>query len=193
MAKPAIFLDRDGVIIENRDAYVRSWDDVEIFEEALETVIKLKTTDYLIVIVTNQSAVGRQIITIEEAEAINNRLIDIIHDRGGRIDGAYICPHSPDDDCHCRKPEPGMLLQAANELDIDLAESIMIGDALTDLEAGIRAKVKQTILLETGRGSAQSALPEAANYKDSLRSPDLSHAIDTYFTELYPLHDENDE
>jgi len=75
MLKPAIFLDRDGVIIENRDAYVRSWDDVEIFEDALETVLKLKSTQHLIVIVTNQSAVGRNIITIEEANAINDKLV----------------------------------------------------------------------------------------------------------------------
>ncbi len=184
MLKPAIFLDRDGVIIENRDAYVRSWGDVEIFEDALETVINLKSTRYLIVIVTNQSAVGRNIITIEEANAINDKLVSIIESQGGRIDAVYICPHSPDDNCQCRKPQPGMLHQAAKDLNINLAESIMIGDALSDLEAGIRAGLKHTILLETGRGLVQAALPESVNYAASLKSPNLTKAIDTYFEDF---------
>ncbi|MFK7803643.1 MAG: D-glycero-alpha-D-manno-heptose-1,7-bisphosphate 7-phosphatase [Anaerolineae bacterium] len=189
MAKPAIFLDRDGVIIENRDAYVRSWDDVEIFDDAVETVVKLKSTQYLIVIVTNQSAVGRKIITIEGATAINNRLVSIIEDRGGFVDGVYICPHSPIDNCNCRKPRPGMLLQAAEDLDIDLAESIMVGDALTDLEAGIQAGVKHTFLLETGRGLRQTTLPEFANYEQSLKSSNLTSAMNTLFMEILNCQD----
>ena len=182
MFKPAIFLDRDGVIIENRDAYVRSWDDVEIFEEAIDTLVRFQHLPYLIVIVTNQSAVGRGIISFEEAVGINDRLISIIKNRGGRIDGVYICPHSPEDNCNCRKPKPGLLLSAARDLKIDLKNSIMIGDALTDLEAGIQAGVKDTILLETGRGLLQASLPEAANYESSYRFPDLTAAFERYFS-----------
>lgn len=183
MSKPAIFLDRDGVIIENRDAYVRSWDDVEIFESAIDTLIGIEHFPYLIVIVTNQSAVGRGIITFEQAVEINDRLVSIIRDRGGRVDGVYICPHSPTDRCDCRKPKPGMLLSAAQALDIDLENSIMVGDALTDLEAGIQAGVKDTILLETGRGLLQASLPQAEEYKSSLRFPDLTAAVESYFTD----------
>ena len=181
MSKPAIFLDRDGVIIENRDAYVRSWDDVEIFDTAVDTLARMISLPYLIVVVTNQSAVGRGIISYEQAVEINDRLVSIIQNRGGRIDGVYICPHSPADECDCRKPKPGMLLSAAKELDIDLENSIMVGDALTDLEAGIQAGVKDTILLETGRGRLQASLPQAAEYGNSLRFPDLAAAIESYF------------
>ncbi|MEM7348157.1 MAG: HAD family hydrolase [Chloroflexota bacterium] len=181
MAKPAIFLDRDGVMIENRDSYVRSWDDVEIFDEAIETLVQMRNLPYVIVIVTNQSAVGREIISLEQANFINNKLVSIIREKGGRIDGVYICPHSPIDNCDCRKPKPGMLLQAAQDLHINLAESIMIGDALTDLEAGIQSGVKDTILLETGRGKAQASLPQASNYQSSLRFLTLTEAIETYF------------
>lgn len=191
MSKPAIFLDRDGVIIENRDAYVRSWADVEIFEQAIETVVALQPLPYHIVIVTNQSAVGRGIISLAQAVGINDRLVEIIHNRGGRIDKVYICPHSPAAGCDCRKPKPGMLLTAAQELDIDLAESIMIGDALTDLEAGIQAGVKDTILLATGRGSVQAALPQAEKYSSSLRFPDLTAAIGHYFEDELFLNVKN--
>lgn len=162
---PAIFLDRDGVIIENRADYVRSWDDVEIYPQALEALARIHTSPYKIVIVTNQSAVGRGIISRSTADAINERVVEEIERANGRVDAVFMCPHAPEAGCSCRKPEPGLLLQAANRLSIDLKRSIMIGDALTDLEAGQAAGISSLALVATGRGAVQAQLPEMARFR----------------------------
>ncbi len=153
---PAIFLDRDGVIVENRENYIRSWDDMEIYDQALAALARAARTSYKIVIVTNQSAVGRGIISLETAWEINRRLIGIIEASGGRVDGIFMCPHAPQDECNCRKPKPGLLLQAAEALSIDLSRSILIGDALSDLQAGQAAGIQQVALVRTGRGAEQA-------------------------------------
>ncbi|RMF47692.1 MAG: D-glycero-beta-D-manno-heptose 1,7-bisphosphate 7-phosphatase [Anaerolineae bacterium] len=160
--RPAIFLDRDGVIIENRANYVRTWKDVVFYEQALEALRRLRDTPYAVVIVTNQSAVGRGILTREQADEINRKVVAHIRSAGGRIDAAYLCPHAPDAGCACRKPHPGMLLQAAKELSLDLTHSWMVGDALTDIQAGQAAGVGHTVLVRTGRGRAQLPLVQAA-------------------------------
>lgn len=152
---PAIFLDRDGVLIENRSNYVRDWSDVKIYPEAISALSHSAIKNYKIVIVTNQSAVGRGIISLETANEINSRLVNLIHRHGGQVDGVYMCPHKPDDDCFCRKPRPGLLLQAAKEMSLDLQSSWMIGDAWSDVLAGQSAGVQQAILLKTGRGEVQ--------------------------------------
>lgn len=159
--RPALFLDRDGVIIENCDNYVRSWADVEIYPQALQALAAFSEQPYAIVIVTNQSVVGRGYVPLAEIEAINNRLIEVIRRAGGRVDAAFICPHSPDDNCNCRKPKPGLLLQAAEALGLNLGRSVMVGDALSDVAAGRAAGVAQSILLRTGRGRQQERLPGA--------------------------------
>lgn len=174
---PAIFLDRDGVIIENRPNYVRSWADVSIYPQALAALAALRPTPYKIIIVTNQSAVGRGIISLTTAQGINERLVRLIERENGRIDAVYLCPHTPQAACACRKPQPGMLLQAAQEHNLDLSRSIMVGDALTDLEAGLAAGVGQTILLRTGRGQAQAQLPAAATFSPLLLHIDLLSAV----------------
>ena len=118
----AIFLDRDGVIIENRDNYVRSWLDVSFVPRSIDALVGMYDGPYKLVIVTNQSAVGRGLISLREANSINRRIIQKIEDTGGRIDQVYMCPHSPAQACSCRKPEPGLLLKAARELNINLRE-----------------------------------------------------------------------
>lgn len=181
---PAIFLDRDGVLIENRAEYVRNWSQVVIFPEAIRALASSKLDNYKVVIVTNQSAVGRGIIPLETAEEINLRLVRLIRAQGGRIDGVYLCPHSPDDGCDCRKPRPGLLLRAAEELSLDLKRSWMVGDAWSDVQAGQAAGVQGAIILRTGRGTAQLSLPQPEDVSNFLVCDDLSQAID-----VIPNHD----
>jgi D-glycero-D-manno-heptose 1,7-bisphosphate phosphatase len=157
---PAIFLDRDGVIIENQALYVRNWADVILFPQALQALVHLNLSPFKIIIVTNQSAIGRGIITHQQADAINERLLSIINLSGGRIDGIYLCPHAPEEHCTCRKPQPGLILKAAGELSIDLSQSIIIGDAWSDLLAGKRAGVSRLVLVKTGRGIEQATRME---------------------------------
>lgn len=162
---PALFLDRDGVIIENRPGYVRSWADVSIYPQALQALASIRKSSYRIVIVTNQSAVGRGLISLQTAHQINRQLLSEIEAAGGRIDGVFMCPHAPGKNCACRKPKPGLLLDAAQGLSLDLTRSVLIGDALTDLSAGQAAGISKTILVRTGRGAVQAALPEANRLK----------------------------
>jgi len=140
---PALFLDRDGVFIENRANYVRSWADVEFFPQALDALARIREIPYKIIVVTNQSAVGRGIMSWETAVNLNNRILGVVREANGRIDACYLCPAKPGIDDPCRKPRPGMLLQAAQEHNLDLNQSYMIGDALTDIQAGQAAGVKQ--------------------------------------------------
>lgn len=176
MKQPAIFLDRDGVIIENCSNYVRSWADVAIFPQAIAALAAIHDCPYRIVLVTNQSAVGRGHITLATATAINDRLLAHVRAAGGRIDAVYMCPHGPDDGCDCRKPQPGLLLQAAEELGIDLSRSVMIGDALSDVMAGQAAGVR-AVLLRTGRGRVQERLPAAAALPPFLIYDTLADAL----------------
>lgn len=152
---PAIFLDRDGVVIENRADYVREWSHVSLIPNAIEALSGFHRKGFKIILVTNQAAVAHGLITLHDAQQINERLVYTIKDRGGWVDGVFMCPHKPEDNCICRKPQPGMLLQAASEFSIDLRTSWMVGDAWTDLLAGQAAGVERTIMVRTGRGAAQ--------------------------------------
>ena len=174
---PAIFLDRDGVLIENRADYVRNWSQVEIFYEAVKALSGSGIEKYKIVIVTNQTAVGRNLMSLETAQGINNKLRIAIKQMGVEIDGIYMCPHVAEDQCNCRKPQPGMLLQAAKELSLDLSASWMIGDAWSDLLAGQAAGVRGVIMVKTGRGTSQLLLSRPENLRDHFVCNNLSEAL----------------
>ncbi len=178
---PAIFLDRDGVLIENRSDYVRDWSQVKTYPQAMGVLTLSAIKNYKVVIVTNQSAVGRGLISLKTAIGINDRLVKLIENQGGQVDGVYICPHKPDDDCSCRKPKPGLLLQAAKELSLDLRRSWMIGDAWSDVQAGQSAGVRQAILLKTGRGREQLSQFRPENIPSCLIFDDLFQAITAVF------------
>jgi D-glycero-D-manno-heptose 1,7-bisphosphate phosphatase len=179
---PAIFLDRDGVIIENRDNYVRSLDDIIFYPQALKALAHAAESYYRIIIITNQSAVGRGIITLKQAQDINLKVVSEIEKYGGRVDGVFMCPHSPAAHCVCRKPQPGLFFQAARKFSIDMNNSIMIGDALTDILAGKAAGVPSRFLVLTGRGAAQSKLPGAEELQPFRTFETLDKAI------VYLLH-----
>ena len=174
---PAVFLDRDGVIIKNRANYVRSWSDVSIYPQALTALAELSHAPYKTIIVTNQSAVGRGLISLDDAQIINERLVQEINRAGGRIDRVYMCPHAPDDGCNCRKPKPGLLLRAAHELSLDMSRSLLIGDALSDLFAGYAAQIPQVALVRTGRGATEAQLPAASSLRPLYIYDTLSSAL----------------
>jgi D-glycero-D-manno-heptose 1,7-bisphosphate phosphatase len=153
---PAVFLDRDGVIVENRPDHVKSWAEVRFLDKTFDAMARLTETPTAVVIVSNQAVVGRGIITLEQAWDVQDQIVRAIEARGGRIDASYLCPHHPDDGCLCRKPAPGMLRQAAEELGLDLKHSWLVGDAITDMQAG-QAVGARCILVRTGRGAEQEA------------------------------------
>jgi D-glycero-D-manno-heptose 1,7-bisphosphate phosphatase len=153
----AVFLDRDGVIVENRLEHVKCWSEVRFLEGTLAAMRRLAASSRAIVIVSNQGVVGRGLLDEEVAWQLQRRIVAEIVAGGGRVDASYLCPHHPQAGCDCRKPAPGMLLRAARELDLDLSRSWLVGDALSDLEAARAAGVRG-ILVRTGRGSEQQAL-----------------------------------
>ena len=179
---PSIFLDRDGVLIENRSDYVRDWSQVKIIPEAIRALSLAPIKKYKVVIVTNQSVVGRGLVLLKTAQEINQRLINLIRGQGGQIDGVYMCPHKPDDGCTCRKPLPGLLLQAAQDLSLDLQRSWMIGDAWSDVRAGEAAGLRGTILLKTGRGTEQLLQARLEKVTDNLVFDNLPLALETIFS-----------
>jgi histidinol-phosphate phosphatase family protein len=150
----AIFLDRDGVICENRSDYVKSWREFKFLPGAKDSVSALSRLGLPIVVVTNQAGINRGLVSAAVVEDIHQRMVAELAAHGGRVDRVICCPHRPEDHCDCRKPEPGMLVRAAKEMGIDLARSYMVGDAATDLMAGQKVGC-HTFLVLSGRGFQQ--------------------------------------
>jgi len=140
----AIFLDRDGVI--NRSAgdgkYITHWQEMRFLPGVVEAIGLLNRGGFLVIVVTNQRCVAKGLITTEGLEALHQKMRSELALAGARIDQVYYCPHDAQQACGCRKPAPGMLLQAAQEHVISLSESWMVGDSASDVEAGRRAGCK---------------------------------------------------
>jgi histidinol-phosphate phosphatase family protein len=153
--KPAVFLDRDGVINRNPPYYVKSWEEFLFLSEVLPAFNRMSALPWPIVIITNQSAVGRGIIEIQALINIHTQMLREIEEAGGRIDGLYVCPHRPDERCTCRKPGPGLILKAAAELDLDLGQSAFLGDSRSDILAAVNAGVQPVYM----RGAEDANIP----------------------------------
>ncbi len=149
-----IFVDRDGVINENRSDYVKSWDEFRFLPGSKEAIVRLTRAGHRIIVCTNQACIARGIISVETVEDIHRRMLAEITQAGGKIERIYYCSHGKDENCFCRKPRPGMLLRARDELGIDMNDAIFIGDSITDVCAGVAAGV-QAVLVLTGLGRDQ--------------------------------------
>jgi D-glycero-D-manno-heptose 1,7-bisphosphate phosphatase len=140
--RKAVFLDRDGVInrkAPTEDEYITRWDEMEILPGVGQAIGWLNCLGFKVIVVTNQRGVAKGLITVAQLAAIHEQMRQHLAREGARIHGVYYCPHELAPPCTCRKPEPGMLLEAARAHDIDLAVSWMIGDSDKDIEAGKRA------------------------------------------------------
>jgi len=144
----AVLLDRDGVITRRREDYVKSWDEVELLPGAADALARLCEAGYRVAVVTNQSAVGRGLMTMDTLDAIHRALDTVVGAAGGEIDAFLVCPHRPDAGCDCRKPRPGLLLQAARRLGIDLATTPMVGDQPSDVAAALAAGCRPILVGE---------------------------------------------
>jgi D-glycero-D-manno-heptose 1,7-bisphosphate phosphatase len=142
----AIFLDRDGVINQERKDYVKNLEEFKIFDNVADAISLLKKENFLVVVITNQSAINRKLLSIENLEKIHEFLKKYLKKNNTSLDGIYYCPHTPDECCACRKPKPGLLLKAASDLNIDLNNSWMIGDSKTDIDAAKTAGCNSILL-----------------------------------------------
>lgn len=146
---PAVFLDRDGTLMHDVD-YCGDPDAVEMFDDVPDALAQLKRAGFRLIVITNQSAIGRGYFSEADYFAVNERLNGEIG--GELIDGWYHCPHHPRDGCECRKPSPKLVVDAAREHDLDLSRSFFIGDKTSDIECGRNAGLT-TVLVRTGYGS----------------------------------------
>ena len=138
----AIFLDRDGVLNKDRSDYVKNIDELEIFSNIGKCIKQINDRGFLVIVVTNQSAIGRKLITNNDVENIHNHIQNFLKKHNAKIDAFYYCPHHPIDNCDCRKPKSGLLIKAAHDFSVDLKNSWMIGDHDRDIESGISAGCK---------------------------------------------------
>ncbi|WP_320042208.1 D-glycero-beta-D-manno-heptose 1,7-bisphosphate 7-phosphatase [uncultured Desulfobacter sp.] len=152
MTEYTVFIDRDGVINHDSDAYIKHPDEFHFISKSPEAVALLSAGGFQVILITNQSAVGRGMISESTLDAILKKMILGVEQAGGRIKDIFFCPHTPDQGCDCRKPEPGMILQAMKRHNIDLKKAFMIGDSAKDIECGKNAGCAQTILVKTGNG-----------------------------------------
>ncbi|WP_213993224.1 D-glycero-beta-D-manno-heptose 1,7-bisphosphate 7-phosphatase [Sodalis sp. dw_96] len=154
---PAIFLDRDGTLNVDH-GYVYEIDDFQFIDGAIEAMQELKKMGFALVVVTNQSGIARGKFTEDQFTRLTEWMDWSLADRDVELDGIYFCPHHPDigegeyrQDCDCRKPKPGMLLDAQKFLHIDMAASYIVGDSIKDIQAGKAAGVGTTVLVRTGK------------------------------------------
>lgn len=153
-----VLLDRDGVLNREGDPFVLTPSQLELLPGAADAVARMNDAGFDVVVVTNQSCVGRGLIDGAALEAVHERLRELLAESNGTLVDIYACPHTPAEGCRCRKPRPGLLLDAAHEHDIDLASTWFVGDALPDLEAALAAGCRPA-LVRTGKG-AQTERPD---------------------------------
>lgn len=157
----AVFLDRDGVITQEPPYYAHKLSELELLPKSADAIRLLNESGFLVVVACNQAGIAHGYYGEEDAILFNQAMKDNLARKGARIDAVYYCPHHPEArieryrvDCNCRKPEPGMLTRAGKELNLDLQQSFMVGDKLSDVEAGKRAGCK-TIMVKTGQGAEE--------------------------------------
>jgi D,D-heptose 1,7-bisphosphate phosphatase len=138
----AIFLDRDGVLNKERKDYVKTIHEIELFPNIEKCISKIKNNSFLAIVITNQSAINRGLISNKIIDDIHNFIQIYLKKFDTSIDAFYYCPHRPDENCKCRKPKPELIKQAALDFQVDLSQSWMIGDNQTDFDAGINAGCK---------------------------------------------------
>jgi D-glycero-D-manno-heptose 1,7-bisphosphate phosphatase len=166
--RPAVFVDRDGTVNKNPPSgdFVRSPKELRLLPGAAKALKRLSEAGFRLVVFSNQSGLSTGRIAPEDLARVNAHLEELLSKEGVRLDGIYVCPHARGSTCECRKPRPGLVLQAARELDIDLARSWAVGDAARDLEAG-RAAGCRVVLVHGdsypgGREAGEALGPEAS-------------------------------
>ncbi len=182
--RPAVFLDRDGTLIDEL-GYLADPDGVKLYPGAARAAKRLSDAGFLVILITNQSGVARGFFSEDDLAHVHQRLAEDLARDGARLDGIYYCPHHPEAGeapyrraCDCRKPLPGMVTNAAAEHGIDLSRSWMVGDAARDLLAGKAAGLSGLVLVRTGKGAATETELPGAGLQDALVLDDISAAAE---------------
>lgn len=159
---PLIILDRDGVINQDSDNFIRSVEEFIPLPGSLEAIARLNHAGYQVAVATNQSGIGRGLFDLVTLNAMHDKLRRLLAAHGGRIEMIAFCPHTPDEGCACRKPRPGMYLEIAQRMDLSLKGVPVVGDSLRDLQAA-QAVAAKPILVRTGKGERTLGKGEGLN------------------------------
>lgn len=154
--KPLIVLDRDGVINQDSAAFIKHADEWVALPDSLKAIARLNEAGYTVAVASNQSGVGRGLLSLDTLETIHNKMQREAELQGGRLDHIVFCPHHPTDGCNCRKPLPGLLDQLASHYGCDQKDMIIVGDSLRDLEAAWAVNAR-ACLVRTGNGKMTEA------------------------------------
>lgn len=173
----AVFLDRDGTL--NHDTgYVTSPEQLVLFPGVPEAIARLNQLEAMVLLVTNQSAIGRGMMTIEGLESIHERLAELISPYGARIDGIFFCPHHPQDGCGCRKPKAGLIDQAVSRFALDVSQCFLVGDKRSDLEAAQRASVPGILVMTSSYSADVVKAREEGKVSLDYVADSFVHAVD---------------
>ncbi len=172
-----VFLDRDGVINVDSPNYIKSWDEFCFIAGSRDAIARLNRHGITVIVVTNQSMINRGMVPLAVLQTMHANLCRAVGDSGGLITDIFFCPHRPDESCVCRKPAPGMILEARERHGIDLTRAVMVGDSAKDILAGRAAGCGWTVLVRTGNGlQAADALAGEGIRPDHL-ADDLAAAV----------------
>ena len=169
-----VVIDRDGVINQDSESYIKSADEWIPISGSLEAISRLKKAGYLVTVASNQSGLARGLYSEETLKQIHDKMEQMLAVRGASVDGIFYCPHGPEANCVCRKPKPGLLIQIAHQFDIDLSVTPFVGDSISDIQAAQMANALP-VLVRTGRGEHVMQ-----NYPEAVDVPvydDLAHFV----------------
>jgi D-glycero-D-manno-heptose 1,7-bisphosphate phosphatase len=170
-----IILDRDGVINEDSDEYIKTPDEWTPIPGSLEAIARLNQAGHQVVVITNQSGIARGLYDERALEEIHQKMTQMLANIGGHLDGIFYCPHHPDDHCDCRKPKPGLMHQVAEALQTDFSHALMVGDAERDIDCAHAVGCKAALVL-TGKGCR--LLQRSPNWNKAPVFEDLSYVVD---------------
>ena len=171
-----IVLDRDGVINHDSDDYIKTTDEWVPIDGSLEAIARLNQGGYTVVVASNQSGIARGYFDIETLTAMHRKMAMLLEKLGGHVDAIFYCPHGPKDNCDCRKPKPGMLLEIGQRFNVSLEDVVFIGDSVTDIKAAANANAR-SVLVRTGKGEKAEKILKAENTNDIPVFDDLADAV----------------
>lgn len=172
-----IIIDRDGVINEDSDAYIKNTEEWIPLEGSLDAIVRLNRAGYTVTVATNQSGLSRGYFDLKTLSAMHRKMESLLAEKGGHIDAMFYCPHGPKDDCDCRKPKPGLLNEIGKRFQTKLDNVLFVGDTLSDVRAAVAANAKP-VLVRTGKGDKTEKLLKENGFEDVPVYKNLSKVVD---------------